>query len=843
MADILRDLFDKSLRQESVIFQQRKPILNYELNLSQDILKNKNILLTEQSLGTNYLGDSFKVTTSNLNNELVIKPGTFYHLGRPIQLLEDTTITGLSTPSADRKDIVFVEWYEQEIAATQDANIVDTLVGFETTRQKRLNVLIKVLENSEIPNPTTEQITFSNSEKTITLSTNTFPADFRQTGITFTTSSINNPGPFTVVSSSDSKSITVSETISDEIRSNIEFNITTSQQEKSFVAKGRDFFVIGKLNRLSGNAYVSEEMISDERDKNVYNYIVSGCDVAEETGLTVSINTGSFYVADIESYIETPIPSLSLSANSLNYIYLDKTGEAQVSTSLIFDYHVLLAQIETNSTSIIDFKDVRKFQPISWNNKYGSGSGTGETGFTTITHPFRASENINQYNLIALSGSDTVYKSSANNISRLPVLAIAPQSVTSGQVDNFVTFGEIENSAWSWTPNTVLYADTSSGLLTSTPPTASNTYTQRIAIALTATKILFNPDQIFIKNNPLAEAPIVTLRNNGAVEILNDRDKISANRLSDLTALSSDPIARTFTIAAGTYYIDATSANYFSGATINLGPGQTYETSAIPSGYFNKAYFTISSDNIIKKYEGIAASDLYSVLDPEIPDNELPICLIWYQDDSSAGNGTIYYISQENITDKRSWQNLGDIQGFSFQPVYRDDSSLIIQKGSAWFGENYITLSNNTLKTANVSTDQTYYIYLDIQNALTSISANSFIISLNLPTQVDRRLFIPLGKYSVVSGKILRSSFESFSNKYWNFRNTPYQNQETFLVPVGSGTTTFTTSFQFLSTDYLDIDINGLKVYENDDFIKTVPNTITFAYNVIQNAKVTIRKV
>ena len=61
MGDIVRDSYDKSLGQKKVVFQQQKPLLNYELNLAQDLLNNHNIDLTKFSLGNNYYGESFLV--------------------------------------------------------------------------------------------------------------------------------------------------------------------------------------------------------------------------------------------------------------------------------------------------------------------------------------------------------------------------------------------------------------------------------------------------------------------------------------------------------------------------------------------------------------------------------------------------------------------------------------------------------------------------------------------------------------------------------------------------------------------------------------------------------------
>jgi hypothetical protein len=84
MADIVRDILDKSIRQRKVIFQQKKPLLNYELNLAQDILKEGLEEFTRVSIGDNFSGESLQVVPNPAVNTVFIRKGTFYHKGVPI---------------------------------------------------------------------------------------------------------------------------------------------------------------------------------------------------------------------------------------------------------------------------------------------------------------------------------------------------------------------------------------------------------------------------------------------------------------------------------------------------------------------------------------------------------------------------------------------------------------------------------------------------------------------------------------------------------------------------------------------------------------------------------------
>jgi len=191
MADINRDTYDRSKRQGKVVFQEKKPLLNYELNLVQDILNEKSIDNSNYGLGDNYVGDGFTVYPSTLSNEIFIRKGLFYHKGYPIELTEDVRINTLSTPSSDRLDLVYAEWYVDEVNGTDDPSIVDSNLGFETSVQERVFLEIKVRENAADTNttdpaipfdinadPITETVTYNNSNKTIKLdplSGNVFP--------------------------------------------------------------------------------------------------------------------------------------------------------------------------------------------------------------------------------------------------------------------------------------------------------------------------------------------------------------------------------------------------------------------------------------------------------------------------------------------------------------------------------------------------------------------------------------------------------------------------------------------------------------------------------------------
>jgi len=333
-------------------------------------------------------------------------------------------------------------------------------------------------------------------------------------------------------------------------------------------------------------------------------------------------------------------------------------------------------------------------------------------------------------------------------------------------------------------------------------------------------------------------------RTNGLIEESSAGDKFSPDKMSFLASVAQNPNDKTFDIYPGRYFINDTESIEYSGETINLGSG-TYQTSPLTADYFNKAFFTIDETGTVQMYESLEQSASSSVEDPEIPDNELPLSMVIFQDDGSGTAGTVKFISQDHIEDKRSWLNLGNLDCTAFKPVYRNTQDFLVQKGEGWFNNLYIDSGSNILVTANTAASgSTYYMYMDLQNASGSVSAGSFTTMLSTPSQLDRRRYVPLGEYDVDgSNNIIRSSFKAYQSKFWQYRDTPYTDEETFNLSAAGDSAITLSNFTFLSTDFLDIKINGRQIYENDDYAKVAPNLINFGYTVKKGAKIKVRKV
>jgi len=894
MADISRDTFDRSKKQSKIVFQEKKPLLNYELNLVQDILNEKSIDISNYGLGDNYVGEGFTIYPSALNNEIFIKKGIFYHKGYPIELTEDVRINTLSTPVANRLDVIYAEWYIDEVDGADDPSIVDSNLGFETTVQERIILEIKVRENAADPNttdpgisfdinadPITETITYNNANKTISLdslSGNVFPDWLLHNfpaGVIFTTSDPQNPGPFTTNSSSpllNKKTLVVNEALNDTPPYNTVAKLTfyDSNSSKSWIANRRNFFNIANLNRIMGDASVTESMVLDVRDKTAYNFVVEGCGIEQVTSQSVKVNSGRLLVGDVEHFIEEGTEHLDFSAhppvtgtppvfgqlldNTINFVFINKAGHFECRQQEPLDYHALLAEVYTIGGVVHSILDRRKFVPFAWKNKYAGSGGDGETGFPTITHQYISAEtNIPAFSAVTiLPGSDQhVLRASAvdlyPNPTKLPVIGIAGQDMPLGQRDNIITFGEIRNTSWNFTfIGLPVYIDIAVGQITQTPPTLQGTFVQRIGTAISSDLLFVDAGGLFIKNNPPPpfDTNFLVKRPSGLIEEATEADKFNPDKLSFLASVAQNPTDKSFDIYPGRYFINDTEYYEYSGETINLGSG-VYQTSPLTADYFNKAFFTLDETGSVKMYESLEQSASSSVEDPEIPDNELPLSMVIFQDDGSATAGTVKFISQDHIDDKRNWLSLGSLDNTAFKPVYRNTQDFLVQKGEGWFNNSYVESVSNILITATTAaTGSTYYMYMDLLSATGSVSAGSFTTMLSTPSQVDRRRYVPLGEYGVNgSSDIIRSSFKAYKSKFWQYRDTPYTHEETFNLSV-AGDSDFTLSnFTFLSTDFLDIKINGRQTYENEDYAKVAPNLVSFGYTVKKGAKIKVRKV
>lgn len=140
--------------------------------------------------------------------------------------------------------------------------------------------------------------------------------------------------------------------------------------------------------------------------------------------------------------------------------------------------HTTLSNIGTNTHSQID-------------SHIASTSNPHSVGIYTYT----AGENVSAYEVGYMKSDGKVWKGKADAATTAPIFCIALASITANNTGSFQVLGEVTNGAWSWTIGGLIYlSPATAGALTQTIPTTSGHIVQIVALALTATKILFKAE-------------------------------------------------------------------------------------------------------------------------------------------------------------------------------------------------------------------------------------------------------------------------------------------------------------------------------------------------------------
>lgn len=103
-----------------------------------------------------------------------------------------------------------------------------------------------------------------------------------------------------------------------------------------------------------------------------------------------------------------------------------------------------------------------------------------------------AGEALVQYALVYQNG-ELIKKANATNTEKMDAIGLMNAAVAEGILGDVIIRGRVTNSAWSWTSGAYLFASTTGGTMTHTPPTTSGNVSQQIARALTPTLIEVNP--------------------------------------------------------------------------------------------------------------------------------------------------------------------------------------------------------------------------------------------------------------------------------------------------------------------------------------------------------------
>jgi len=149
-SNITRKSFDPKKLYDKLLFSQKRTLLDFELNELQEILRYDLDLTSKIAVGDGPLGDGFRVDIIAGLNKILIRKGVIFHKGVILELFDDVTID-LVVPNVNSTTTVYVDWWYDEIDATEDTSLKDPNIALETATREKLVLEVKVAQGTTIP--------------------------------------------------------------------------------------------------------------------------------------------------------------------------------------------------------------------------------------------------------------------------------------------------------------------------------------------------------------------------------------------------------------------------------------------------------------------------------------------------------------------------------------------------------------------------------------------------------------------------------------------------------------------------------------------------------------------
>ena len=146
---------------------------------------------------------------------------------------------------------------------------------------------------------------------------------------------------------------------------------------------------------------------------------------------------------------------------------------------------------------------------------------------------------------------------------------------------------------------------------------------------------------------------------------------------------------------------------------LDFGTGGGLETTAITANHWNALLVTVDATGTIQMYEGTSAATKNAVTLPVVPQHdELPIALVYFQDDGSAGAGTILPIDQDDVYNLFATRaiyeeatattpdlTLADIDDLRTHEAATPDSTVVIEAGTTrpYTGSESVAFGGGTI--------------------------------------------------------------------------------------------------------------------------------------------------
>jgi co-chaperonin GroES (HSP10) len=144
-------------------------------------------------------------------------------------------------------------------------------------------------------------------------------------------------------------------------------------------------------------------------------------------------------------------------------------------------------------------------------------------------------------------------------------------------------------------------------------------------------------------------------------------------------------------IKKGNFYMGPRLVKFLGNDVVRMGTGGEYVVSAMNTNYYNKILFAIDTTRRLNKYEGTPAGDKASVVEPAIPREEMPVCLVTVQDDGSAQAGSILPINEGDIEDRRLFLSRPLAKKYFSVPIFGTVITGTVFDGFVWDEDVVIT--------------------------------------------------------------------------------------------------------------------------------------------------------
>lgn len=181
--------------------------------------------------------------------------------------------------------------------------------------------------------------------------------------------------------------------------------------------------------------------------------------------------------------IETELGTLPKGSDASVKARLDRIDADKIEAVVDDTTPQLGGELDTNS------------HPIHINNSPADHIGTG-----LKTHHV-AGETIVLYNVCKRKSDAKIWKAKADAIANASAFCLALEGASAEADCDVLLTGIARDDSWSWTVGGLIYLDASTyGAMTQTAPSGANNVIQILGIALSATRIFFNPQLVQVEH-------------------------------------------------------------------------------------------------------------------------------------------------------------------------------------------------------------------------------------------------------------------------------------------------------------------------------------------------------